>query len=183
VQLSEELGHVARKAAAFAEGDERLSGVLAAEPREGVRVYLCAFEDGEARRTWLALDDRGQPIASRKLVRDAVSITALCEVADETAGGGDLDELSAQLVALRLTERPPGIDEAEDAVRELQRAVGAPPQIASARHLDRVGLAARKLEQAFGEDGSPFAQAMKAAMASVEELAADVESNYKRTLT
>ena len=43
--------------------------------------------------------------------------------------------------------------------------------------------ASRRLEQALGETGaSPFAAAMQAALGSVEELAADVESNYKMPL-
>ena len=62
------------------------------------------------------VDDRGEPVADRRELRDVVSIAALCEIAEESAFGGDLDELLAQLVALRLTEKPAGIDEAEEAV-------------------------------------------------------------------
>jgi hypothetical protein len=53
-----------------------------------VRVYLCAFEAGEE-RSWLALDAGGQPVADRSLLRDAVSIAALCELADELSGKPD----------------------------------------------------------------------------------------------
>ena len=79
--------------------------VLAAEPHAGERIYVCAFEEGDGGRTWLAFDGEGDPIAERQRVRDAVSIVALCELAEETAAGGDLDELLAQLAALRVTER------------------------------------------------------------------------------
>ena len=181
MSVQDEVERAAQAAAAYANADEQLSGVLVAEPREGERVYLCAFER-EEQTSWLALDGRGEPVRSRRLVRDAASIAALCEIADETAAGGDLDELTAQLVALRLTESPPGIEEAEDAVRELQRTIGAPPRIASAGHLDRVGVATRRLEQVLGETASPFAEAMKSAVASVEELTADIVSNYKGDL-
>jgi len=181
VSVHEEVERAAQAAAAFANADEQFSGILIAEPRDGVRVYLCAFER-EEQMSWLALDERGEPIRSRRLVRDAASIAALCEIAEETAAGGDLDELTAQLVALRLTERPPGIEEAEDAVRELQRTIGAPPRIASVGHLDRVGVATRHLEQVLGETASPFAEAMKSAMAAVEELTSDIVSNYKGEL-
>lgn len=183
MSLSEDLEDIARAAAGYAGADERLSGVLAAEPQEGALVYLCAFEGVENGRSWVALDGRANPVTSRKLVRDAASIAALCEVAEETAGGGDLDELSSRLVALRLTESPPGIEEAEKAVHELQRAIGVPPRVASVAYLDRVGLATRRLEQALGEGGSPFAEAMKVAMHSVEELTAEVEAHYKRELS
>jgi hypothetical protein len=181
--LDEELDAVAEAAVRYADATERLTGVIAAEPAAGSRVYLCAYEDREGRRSWLALDERGEPVVNRRLVRDAASIAALCEVAEEFAGGGDLDELSAQLVALRLTENPPGVEEAEGAVRDLQHAIGAPPRVASSGHLDRVGGAARRLEQALGEGGSPFAEGMKVALPAVEELTTDVESNYKRNLT
>ncbi|HEX9415201.1 MAG TPA: hypothetical protein VF895_00670 [Gaiellaceae bacterium] len=183
MSLSEDLEGIARAAAGYAGADERLSGVLVAEPQEGALVYLCAFEGAENRRSWVALDERANPVTSRRLVRDAASIAALCEVAEETAGGGDLDELSSRLVALRLTESPPGIEEAEEAVRELQRAIGVPPRVASTGYLDRVGLATRRLEQALGEGGSPFAEAMKVAMQSVEEVTAEVEAHYKRELS
>lgn len=182
MSLSDELERAARAAAEFAAADEQLAGVLVAEPHESARIFLCAFEGSEGRRSWLALNEAGQTVTSRRVVRDAVSIAALCEVADETAAGGDLDELSAKLVALKLTERPPGIEEAEEAVRALQQTIGAPPRVASAGHLDRVGLATRRLEQVLGEGGSPFAEAMKVAMASVEVLTDEVEANYKREL-
>ena len=99
------------------------------------------------------------------------------------AGGGDLEELREQLVALRLTESPQGIEEAEEAALELERAIGAPPRLAEPAYLDRVGAAARRLEQALGRaTGSPFAEAMKQGMAAVDELVRDVETNYRATL-
>jgi hypothetical protein len=181
--LNDDFDAVAKAAARHAGESERLTGVIPAEPSSGFRVYLCAYAAAEGRRSWLVLDVSGQPITNRRIVRDAASIAALCEVAEDFAGGGDLDDLSAQLVALRLTERPQGIEDAEEAVRNLQRVIGAPPRVASVGHLDRVGLAARRLEQALGEGGSPFAEGMKVAMPAVEKLADDVESNYKHELT
>jgi hypothetical protein len=179
--LQRELEGVAAAAADYAEGDERLSGILVAEPQDGTRLYLCAYATPGG-RTWLALDERRQPVSSRRLVRDAASIAALCEIAEETAGGGDLDELSSRLVALRMTERPPGIEEAENAVRELQQTIGGTPRVASLQYLDRVGLATRRLEEALGEGGSPFAEGMKVAMDSVDTLADEIEASYKGEL-
>ena len=182
MSLSEELSGVARDAARYAGGGETLAGVLAAEPAVGGRVYLCAFE-GAAGRSWLALDADGRPVRARVLVRDAVSIAALCEVAEEAAGGGSLEELRSQLATLRLTEAPPGIEEAEEAALALERTVGSAPHVASPARLDEVGAATRRLELALGDGSpSPFAAAMQAGMAAVEELAAEVEASYKLEL-
>jgi hypothetical protein len=107
----------------------------------------------------------------------------MCELAEESAGGGELENLREKLVAIRLTENPPGIEEAEEAALALEQAIGAPPRLAEPAYLDRVGAATRRLEQALGPSaGSPFAEAMKQGMASVEELTHDVELNYKRPL-
>jgi hypothetical protein len=180
VGLREDLDRTASAAAALAGPGERLAGVVPAEPEPGERTYLCAFAAGEE-RTWLVLDDEGAPVTSRDAVRRTVSITAMCELAEESAGGGELEGLREQLVAVRLTENPPGIEEAEEAALALEQAIGAPPRLAEPAYLDRVGAATRRLEQALGPGaGSPFAEAMKQGMASVEELTHDVESNYRR---
>ena len=171
-------------ARAHAEGDEELAGIVAAEPSTGARVYLCAYRDGSGRRTWLALDATGAPLADRAAVREAVSLSALCEVAAETAGGGDLEALRSELVALRLREHPEGIEEAEEAARALEWVVGAPPRLATPAYLDELGAAARRLERALGSNGvSPFADAMRQAVAVVESLAAEVEQSHKRQLS
>lgn len=180
--LEEELARVAAAAAAHAEPGEAVAGVIAAAPASGVRVFLCAFERGSA-QSWLVLDDEGNPIAARALVREAASIAALCELADDAAGGGDLAELRERLLQLRLTEAPVGIEEAEDAALALERVIGSLPRVASAEHLDAVGAAARRLEHALGESShSPFAAAMQAAIGAAAELADDVEAHYKLEL-
>lgn len=180
--LREELGRIAGVAAGFAGPGERVTGVLAAEPAAGERVYLCAFEGPEG-RAWLALDSAGRPLESRALVREAASIAALCELAGETAGGGDLEELRSRLVALRLTEHPLGVEDAEEAALALEAVVGAPPHVASPAYLDEIGAATRRLEVALGTNGtSPFAEAMKRGVAAVEALAAEIEAGYKRPL-
>ena len=183
VSLQDDLDRIAAAAASHAAAGEELSGIVAAEPRPGRRVYLVAFAAGED-HTWLALEDSGEVVADRELVRQAASLAALCEAAEDSAGGGELDELSSRLVALRLTENPPGIDEAEKAVMALQRVLGAAPRLATTQWLDDVGRATRRLEQALGDSGtSPFAEAMKHAARSVEDFVTDVEANYKRAGT
>ena len=181
--LDEELHKVAEAALDYAAPSEEITAVIPTEPRAGSRVYLCAFGEGEG-RSWLALDADGRSLDDRALVRDAVSIAALCELAEETAAGGRLDELRARLVELRETERPEGIEEAEEAALELERALGSPPRVATPAYLDRVGEATRRLEAALGEGpGSPFAEAMTAAVATVDELLRDVEASYRGELS
>ena len=184
MSLAEELQEVAERAATHAGPQETVAAVLPAEPHPGERVYLVAFHAEDAGRTWLALDAAGEPVTDRRSVRDAVSIAGLCEVAAETAAGGDLDELRAQLRAVRLTEAPLGIEEAEEAALALQVAIGMPPQLASPARLDEIGQATRRLEQSLDPAaGSPFADAMRAASAAVEELATEVEATYRVPLS
>jgi hypothetical protein len=132
----------------------------------------------------VALGDDGEAITDRARVRDCVAIAALCEVAADTAFPGDLDELRAQLVQVRLTERPAGIEEAEAAAAQLQRTLGAPPQLATPARLDAIGAAARRLEAALASpgDASPFTSAMRGAQGAVDELWAAVETGYRGEL-
>ncbi len=183
MELSEELAGIAALARRFGDDDEELAAVIAAEAATGSRIYLCAYGGEGEDKSWLAFDRDGRTIESRSVLRDAVSIAALCELAEEVAGGGHLEELRAQLVSLRLTERPEGIEEAEEAALTLERTVGRSPRLASPAYLDEIGVAARRLENALGEQGaSPFAEAMKRSAATVAELGRDVEGNYKLEL-
>jgi hypothetical protein len=192
--LDADLERIAAAARRHAEPGEELAGVIAAEPEPGRRVFLCAFE-GEA-RTWLALDEDERPVEDRALVRAAVSIAALCELAEESVASGGLGELRAELERLRPTERSAeatpgsslptttGIAEAQEAALELARTLQPAPRLASPAYLDAIGAAARRLERALGDAAlSPFAEAMKASSGVVEELALDVLGCYKLALS
>jgi hypothetical protein len=180
--VAQEVARIARTAAGFAEPGDEVAGVLVAETL-GRLVYLCVFESEEG-RTWLGLGGEGEPLTDRRLVREAASLAALCEVAEESAGGGHLKELRARLAELRETDRPEGIEEAEAAAEALAETLQPEPRVASGDYLDAIGSASRRLELALGDDGaSPFAAAMQAALGSVEELTDDVERNYKLPFT
>ena len=182
VGISDDLERIATAAAELGSPGEQVAGVLAVELAGLGRIYLCAYESVTG-HAWLALDEAARPVETRRLVREAVSLAALCEVAEETAGGGDLQELRARLAELRETESPEGIEEAEDAAAALARTLQPEPRVASTDYLDAVGAAARRLEQALGDEGgSPFATAMQRAVPAIDELTASVEQQYKGPL-
>jgi hypothetical protein len=178
MRLEAEIAAARAVAAEYVDPGEELVGVIPAEPA-GARIYVCGYaQDGDER--WLVLDSEGAPVSDRALVRDAVSIAALCELAEESAGGGDLAELRARLADLRVTENPEGIEEAEAAAAELEATLLPPPRVASIAYLDDIGRAAAQLEHTLGESGaSPFAAAMKSGLTAADELAGRVERSYK----
>ena len=179
MSLGDDLDRIGTAAARHAAPDEQVTAVLAAESAVGVRTYLCAFTSGDA-TSWLALEDDGTPLADLGRVREAAQLAALCEVAADSAGGEELDELRVRLRELREHEHPEGIEEAEAAAAALADALAEEPRVATTAFLDRIGALARTLEHALGTDSaSPFGAAMQQAMPAVDELAADVERNYK----
>jgi hypothetical protein len=180
VALADDLDRIAGIAGAHAGPADTVSAVLATEPRVGERVYLCAFDDGDGRRSWLAVAADGSPVRTRTALREAVSIAALCEIAVDSAGGGDVESLVARLVELRETESPEGIEEAEAAARALQDVLGEPPQLATPERLDAIGAATRRLERALDPIApSPFSTALQGAQAAVSELQREVEAGYR----
>jgi hypothetical protein len=88
VGLDRELRRIAEAAVGYAAEGEELAGIVPAEPVEGVRLYVCAFRDGDE-TSWLVLDADGSPVEDRGLVRSAVSISALWELANELSGEED----------------------------------------------------------------------------------------------
>ena len=175
--LADDLERIAGAAAAHGQ----VTAVLAAEPASALRRYLVAF-DGEARR-WLVLDDAGTVVTLRDEVRDTASIVAMCELAEDLAGGGDLEQLRAELARVRVVEQPAGIEEAEEAALALERLIGVPPRLATPAFLDEVGAATVALERALGETSSPFSAAIRGATGAVDEFVREVERDYAVGLT
>jgi hypothetical protein len=184
VGLGEELERVAGLVAAEVGPGAAVSGILATEAGPGERVYLCSIDEEDGTRSWLAVDGGASPIADRATVRAAASIAAMCEVAVDSAGGGDVAALLASLADLREREAPEGIEDAEDAARALRAVLGDPPQLATPERLDEIGAAARRLEQELDPGGpSPFAAALRSAQGAVSELQREIEAGYRADLT
>jgi predicted small integral membrane protein len=83
VALSEDVSRIAAVAAEHAGAGETVAAVLAVETAAGERIYLSAFADAAGNQAWLALTDEGVPVTNRDRVREAASIAALVEVAEE----------------------------------------------------------------------------------------------------
>lgn len=174
--LTDDLARIAAAAQALAGEGERVTGVLAAEPLDAGRVYLCAYDSG----SWVVLDDGGAALTELRVIKDTARLAALCEVAADLGGGDDLADLRERLRELRETDAPDGIEEAEEAAAAVAAALEEEPRVATPEFLDRIGALQRRLEHALGTgSASPFATALQQAMPAVEELAADVERNYK----
>ncbi|MGH3132541.1 MAG: hypothetical protein ACRDNY_02155 [Gaiellaceae bacterium] len=180
MNLTDELARAVGLAEAHAVAGDAVSGIIATEPAPGRRVYLCAYDDADGYRSWLAIRDDGLPVSSRVELREAVSIAALCEVATDAAGGGDLDSLIARLEELRRTESPPTIEDAVEAARALRTVLADPPQLATPSRLDEIGAATRRLERELDPTAaSPFSAAMKSSQDAVGELQREIEAGYR----
>jgi len=135
VVLEQDLRRIAERAAVYAEEGEDVAGIVPAEPASGFRLYVCAYGSENA-RGWLVLDATGVPVADRELVRDAVSIAALCEVAEEAAGVEPdsarvaspalLDELGADAGPDVAEALKGAADTVEELVRDVERGYKRP---------------------------------------------------------
>jgi len=135
VALEKDLRRIAERAAVYAEEGEDVAGILPAEPASGFRLYVCAYGSENA-TGWLVLDATGVPVADRELVRDAVSIAALCEVAEEAAGVEPdsarvaspalLDELGAAAGPDVAEALKGAADTVEELVRDVERGYKRP---------------------------------------------------------
>jgi hypothetical protein len=85
VSLSEDVSRIAGVAAQHRAPGQQVVAVIAVESAAGERVYLAAFADEGGEQEWLAFDADGTPIQDRAHVREAASIAALVEVAEEAS--------------------------------------------------------------------------------------------------
>jgi hypothetical protein len=165
VSLERDVERAEEAARTHARGGERVAAVMPAEPTPGVRVYLAAFESGDDLE-YLLLDADGCPVSDRRLVRDAVSVIALSERAEEVSA-----TISAEGIAERfdaLAGRLAGEDApTAGAAREVAGAARAVASVANGvrlatpAYLDEVGAAASVLGaalDAYAEQAERFAR-------------------------
>jgi hypothetical protein len=135
VGLEQDLRRIAEAASRHAADGEDVAGIVPAEPAGGLRLYVCAYGSEDA-TSWLVLDATGVPVSDRELVRDAVSIAALCEVAEAAAGiepdsarvasPGLLDELGADAGPEVAEAMKGAAGTVEELVRDVERGYKRP---------------------------------------------------------
>ena len=85
MSLSEDVGRIAEAAARYAAPGEELAAVCPSSLRQASASISAHSRQADGHQSWLALDDRGSPLTNRTLIRDAASIAALVEIAEESA--------------------------------------------------------------------------------------------------
>jgi hypothetical protein len=123
VALSEDVSRIAAVAAQYRTPGQQVVAVLTVETAAGERVYLAAYADAEGQQEWLALDHDAAPVTSRELVREAASIAALVEVAEDAADHVSEGPRVASLPYLDAIGGDSSIAAALPAVEELTRDV------------------------------------------------------------
>jgi SWI/SNF-related matrix-associated actin-dependent regulator 1 of chromatin subfamily A len=96
--LSEaDLEAAAGHAAGLAQDDETVVAVMPADPFGRGLVYLCALAPPGHEETvaWVAVDPGGSAVGDERLVREAATLTALCETGEEAAAALDADAVAA----------------------------------------------------------------------------------------
>lgn len=122
--------------------------VLPAVVRSDRRVFVCALGAEEERR-WLVVDERGEAVTDPAVVRDAVEIVAISEIAEEAVSLLVLEDarpLVARTLELATALGEDGAAVAARATTEaldaLAEAAPSGARVASAVHLDRIAAAA-----------------------------------------
>ena len=123
--LSEDVSRIAALAASHADAGQQVSAVLATESAAGKRVYLAAFDDGAGNHEWLALAEDGGPVTNRARVREAASIAALVEVAEEAGERASEEPRLASLAYLDSLGGDSSLAGALPAIDELTRDIEA----------------------------------------------------------
>ena len=152
MKLEQELVEAHETAGALARPGEQVAAVIAVEPEPGQRRYLAAFEAGEDVE-YLLVDPGGAPVSDRRMIRDAVSLIALCELAEELSLAVAADTVRERFgaVAAELRSQDPAAAGAAVAVAEAAEVVAAAaagPRVATPAFLDAVAAVAFQLGSA-----------------------------------
>jgi hypothetical protein len=149
---------------------------------------------------YVAVDRAGAAVADRRLVKDAVSLAALAERAEEVSGATAAEELVAEFRASSRALRAAGEGEAADAAEAVAAAAerlgeaAAGPRAATPVYLDRIAAHAGELAGAIeafiahaerlgqgSERPTPPAEAAWAALAAAAR--AGEPGNFARAMT
>jgi hypothetical protein len=196
--LEEELETAVAAAGRHARPGEEPVAVMAAESA-GARLFVVALAAGDE-LGYVAVDVAGSPVADRRLVKDAVSLAALAERAEEVSGATAADELVVRFREASGTLRGAGEGEAADAAEavavagERLGAAAAGPRAATPVYLDRLAALAGELAAAIeafvphaerlgqaSERPTPPAEAAWAALAAAAR--AGEPGNFARAMT
>jgi hypothetical protein len=151
--LEQELEGTFAAAGRHARDGEQAVAVMAAEPQSGTRVYVVAFAAGDE-LAYVVLDRAGAPVANRRLVKDAVSLAALAERAEEVSGATAADELVERFGEAEEVLRRAGDKEAATAAAAVVAAArslaegASGPRAATPVFLDRMAALAAGLAAA-----------------------------------
>ncbi len=151
--LEQELEATLAAAGRHARRDEQPVAVIATEPASDTRVYVVAFA-AEGDLAYIALDGAGAPVSNRRLVRDAVSLAALAERAEEVSGATAAAELLERFGAAAAALRSAGLADAAAAADAVSAATqrladaATGPRPATPRFLDRIAALAAELAAA-----------------------------------
>ena len=63
MKLDSDLRRIAESAGRHAADGEEVSGIVPTEPASGIRLYVCAYGDGDS-KAWLVLDATGERVPS-----------------------------------------------------------------------------------------------------------------------
>ena len=145
--LEQELEQTLAAAGRHARQGEEAVAVMATEPGADGRVYVVAFAAGED-LSYVVLDDGGAPVRDRRVVKDAVTLAALAERAEEVSGATAADELVERFAEAAERLRTNAAGAAADAVVVAARHLGdaaAGPRVATPVYLDRMAALAAEL--------------------------------------
>jgi hypothetical protein len=198
MKLEEELETAVTAAGRHARPGEQPVAVVAAEPA-GTRVFVVALAAGED-LGFVAVDRAGTAVADRRLVKDAVSLAALAERAEEVSGATAADDLVEQFRGTAESLRAAGEGEAAAAAEAVAEAgvrlgaAAAGPRAATPVYLDRLAALAGELAAAIdafvaqaerlgqgAEQAAPAAQAAWTALAVAGR--AGEPGNFARAMT
>jgi hypothetical protein len=189
MSLERELERAAAMASSHARAGEQVAAVMPAEPVPGMRLYLAAFES-RGDLGYLLLDASGEPVRDRRVVRDAVTVIALSERAEEVSSAVAADAIADRFD--RLVERLAGADAdaaaaaggVAQAARRVSGVTGG-ARVATPGYLDQLGAAATELGAAMdayaehaerlgraGAGGGRDAELAEAAWSALAEAAA-----------